>query len=40
MEPIQMQISKKKKLFLDFFCKVLNPGLNFEHFLKKDDTHS
>ena len=39
-QPIQMQLSaKKKKLFLSFFA-FLKSSLNFEHSQTKDDSHS
>ena len=34
-QPIQMQLSRKKKTFCDFFLAFLKSSLNFEHFLKK-----
>ena len=39
-QPIQMQLSRKKKLFLHFFLPFLKSSLNFEYFEKKDDSHS
>ena len=39
-EPIQMQLSRKQKTFSDFFSAFLKSSLNFEHFQKKDDSHS
>ena len=39
-QPIQMQLSQKQKSFSQFFCAFLKPTLNFEHFQKKDDSHS
>ena len=40
MQPIQMQLSQKQKTFSQFFCAFLKSSLNFEHFQKKDDSHS
>ena len=34
-QPIQMQLSQKKKLFSGFVCAFLKAKLNFEHFQKK-----
>ena len=39
-QPIHMQLSQKQKPFSEFFCAFLKPSLNFEHFQKKDDSHS
>ena len=39
-EPIQIQIKKKNKTFCQFFCSFRKSTFNFEHFQKKDDTHS
>ena len=39
-QPIQMQLSWKQKTFSDFFSAFLKSSLNFEHFQKKDDSHS
>ena len=39
-QPLQMQLSQKQKTFSQSFSEVLKSRLNFEHFLKKDDTHS
>ena len=39
-EPIQMQVSRKQKTFSQFFAAFLKSSLNFEHFQKKDDSHS
>ena len=39
-QPIQMQLSRKQKTFSEFFSAFLKFSLNFEHFLKKDDSHS
>ena len=40
MQPIQMQVSRKQKTFSEFFSAFLKSSLNFEHFQKKDDSHS
>ena len=34
---IQMQISKKQKVFFDFFSEFFKSRSSFAHFLKKDD---
>ena len=39
-QPIQMQLSRKQKIFSEFFCAFLKSNLNFEHFQTKDDSHS
>ena len=39
-QPIQMQLSQKQKTFSEFFCAFLKSSSNFEHFQKKDDSHS
>ena len=39
-QPIQILLSEKQKSFSLFFCAFLKSTLNFEHFQKKDDTHS
>ena len=39
-EPIQMQLFRKQKTFSGFFSAFLESSLNFEHFQKKDDSHS
>ena len=39
-QPIQMQVSRKQKTFSAFFSTFLESSLNFEHFEKKDDSHS
>ena len=39
-QPIQMQLSRKQKTFSEFFSPFLKSSLNFEHFQKKDDSHS
>ena len=38
-QPIQMQVSRKQKIFSEFFFAILKPSLNFDHFLKKGDPH-
>ena len=37
---IQIQISKKQKIFSEFFFPFLKSILNFNHLPKKDDPHS
>ena len=37
---IEMQVSRNEKTFSEFFCKFLKSSLTFEHFQKKDDSHS
>ena len=39
-QPIQMWLSQKEKTFCEFFSGFLKSSLNFEHFQKKDDSHS
>ena len=39
-QPIQILLSEKEKSFSQFFSSFPKSTLNFEHFLKKDDTHS
>ena len=39
-QPIQMQLSRKQKSFSQFFSAFSKSSLNFEHFQKKDDSHS
>ena len=39
-QPIQMQLSQKQETCSEFFCGLLKSSLNFEHFEKKDDSHS
>ena len=36
---IQMQLSKKRKTFSQFFAGFLKFPINFKNFLKKDDPH-
>ena len=40
MQPIPMILSLKQETCSQFFIGVLKSSLNFEHFLKKDDSHS
>ena len=40
MEPMDMQLSQKLKIFSGFFKVFSKPRLNFEYFQKKDDAHS
>ena len=40
MQPIHLQLSQKSKTFSEFFRAFSKSMLNFEHFQKKDDTHS
>ena len=40
MQPIPMQLSQKQETFSEFFFGFLKSSLNFEHFQKKDDSHS
>ena len=35
-----MQLSGKQRAFSQFFSAFLKSSLNFEHFQKKDDSHS
>ena len=39
-QPIQMQLAGKQKTFSQLFSAFLKSSLNFEHFQKKDDSHS
>ena len=39
-QPIQMQLSQKQETFSEFFSAFLKSSLNFQHFEKKDDSHS
>ena len=39
-QPIHKELSQKLKSFAQFFCAFSKSGLNFEHFEKKDDSHS
>ena len=38
--PVQMQLSGKLKIFSQFFIGFFESTLNFEHFEKKNQTHS
>ena len=38
--PIQMQLSLKPRIFLDFFVPFLESTSNLKHLEKKDDCHS
>ena len=40
MQPIHMELSQKLKTSSQFFREFSKSGLNFEHFEKKDDSHS
>ena len=40
MQPIQILLSQKQKIFSEFFSAFLKSTLNFEHFQQKDDPHS
>ena len=35
-----MKVSQKRKIFSQLFAAFLKSSLNFEHFQKKDDSHS
>ena len=35
-----MQLSRKQEIFSEFFCAFLKSSLSFEHFQKKDESHS
>ena len=35
-----MRLSKKQKIFSEFFLAFLKSALNFEHFPKKEEPHS
>ena len=39
-QPIQILLSKKQKIFSEFFSSFFKCTFNFEHFEKKDDRHS
>ena len=39
-QPIQMQLSQKPKTFPQFVAVFLKTSLNFEHFQRKNDSHS
>ena len=38
-QPIHKELSQKLKTFSEFFRAFSKSGLNFEHFVKKDDAH-
>ena len=38
--PIQMQLTKKQKTFLEFFAPFVKSASNFEHFEIKENSHS
>ena len=40
MQQIQILLSQKPKTFSKLSSEILKPTLNFEHFQKKDDSHS
>ena len=40
MQPIQILLSEKPKIFSQFFSAFSKSTLNFEHFQKKDHPHS
>ena len=40
LQPIQIQLSKKRQIFSDFFTAFLKSTFDFEHFENKDDPHS
>ena len=40
MEPIQILLSQKQKTFSEFSSPFSKSTLNFEHFQKKNDSHS
>ena len=39
-EPVQIQLSEKRKTFSGFFFAISKSILNFKHLPKKDDPHS
>ena len=39
-KPLQILLSEKQKTFSEFFSSFLKSTLNFQHFRKKDHTHS
>ena len=39
-QPIQIQLSQKQKIFSQFLSGFLKSRSNFEHFQKKDETHT
>ena len=40
MQPIQILLSEKEKSFSEFFSSFRISTLNFQHFQRKDKTHS
>ena len=40
LQPIQIQLSKKRQIFSDFFTAFLKCTFDFDHFENKDDPHS
>ena len=40
MQRIPIQLSQKQETFSEFLFGFLKSSLNFEHFQKKDDSHS
>ena len=40
MQPIPIQLSQKQETCCEFFFQFSKSSLNFEHFPKKDDSHS
>ena len=40
LQPIQIQLSKKRQIFSDFFTAFLKSTFDFEHFENKDNPHS
>ena len=40
MQQTQILLSQREKTFFEFFPPFRKSTLNFEHFRKKDDTHS
>ena len=39
-QPIHMQLPKKQETFSELFSRFLKFRLNFEHFQRRDDSHS
>ena len=39
-QPIQIQLSQKQTIFMNFFWAFLKSILNFKHLPEKDDRHS
>ena len=40
MQPIKIQLSKKLKVFSEIITEFLKSSFNFDHFEKKDESHS